>query len=269
MTSPTRGQKRAGCGCAAIAAVVLAIVMVVALVGWLLSAFDPVKSAKSYRPVPDNIPPAAGAPPHLIDVHGPGRTADNLEEWAAPIADSINVDPQAVRAYGNAELIARDAWPQCNLKWNTLAGIGWVETRHGKYSGNALNQGHLDENGFATPPIVGPALDGSPGFAEITDTDGGKYDGDTTYDRAVGPMQFIPQSWAKYGRDADGSGQADPQQIDDAALAAANLLCADDRDLSTPEGWQQAILSYNQSNDYVLKVRDAAAAYAIAQPAVR
>nr|WP_245533780.1 lytic murein transglycosylase [Corynebacterium lubricantis] len=243
--------------------------MVVALVGWLLSAFDPVKSAKSYRPVPDNIPPAAGAPPHLIDVHGPGRTADNLEEWAAPIADSINVDPQAVRAYGNAELIARDAWPQCNLKWNTLAGIGWVETRHGKYSGNALNQGHLDENGFATPPIVGPALDGSPGFAEITDTDGGKYDGDTTYDRAVGPMQFIPQSWAKYGRDADGSGQADPQQIDDAALAAANLLCADDRDLSTPEGWQQAILSYNQSNDYVLKVRDAAAAYAIAQPAVR
>lgn len=269
MTSPLSDRRRAGCGLLGCGIVIVAIVMVVVLVAWVLSAFNPVQSVRSYQPVPEDIPPAAGTPPHLIDVHGPGRTSDQLEEWAAPIAESIGIDPQAVRAYGNAELIARDAWPQCNITWNTLAGIGWVETRHGRYSGNAFDQGNLDENGYATPAIIGPALDGSPGFAEIADTDGGRYDGDTEYDRAVGPMQFIPQSWAKYGRDANGNGDPEPQQIDDAALSSANLLCAFDRDLSTPEGWQDAILSYNQSREYVINVRDAAAAYAIGQPAVR
>ena len=82
-------------------------------------------------------------------------------------------------------------------------------------------------------------------------------------------MQFLPGSWRIYGRDANGDGVADPQQIDDAALASANLLCADNRDLSTPEGWRGAIFSYNNSNDYVVKVRDAAANYAMNQPAHR
>ncbi|WP_394280477.1 lytic murein transglycosylase [Corynebacterium sp.] len=268
MTDRTR-RVSAGCGCAGVIAVVLAIVLVVVLVGWVLSALRPGAAVRSWQPVPDNVPPQAGTPPPLIDVHGPGRTADLLADWASPIAAETNVDPQALRAYGNAELIAREAWPECNLAWNTLAGIGWVETRHGTYTGDALTRGQLDPNGYATPPIIGPALDGSPGFARIEDTDGGRLDGDTEFDRAVGPMQFIPESFEKYGRDADGNGTAEPQQIDDAALAAANLLCSAGRDLSVPEDWTQAILSYNNSNDYVVKVRDAAAAYAIPQPAVR
>ncbi|WP_257203308.1 lytic transglycosylase domain-containing protein [Corynebacterium cystitidis] len=268
MTDRTK-RVSAGCGCAGITAVVLAIVLVVALVGWALSALQPGATVRSWQPVPDNVPPQAATPPPPIDVHGPGRTADFLADWAAPIADATNVDPQAIRAYGNAALIAQDAWPECNLQWNTLAGIGWVETRHGTYTGDAFTRGRLDANGYATPPIIGPALDGSPGFAEIRDTDSGLLDGDTAYDRAVGPMQFIPESFSKYGRDANGNGVPEPQQIDDAALSAANLLCAGGRDLSVPEDWQQAVLSYNHSNDYVVKVRDAAAAYAIPQPAIR
>ena len=45
-------------------------------------------------------------------------------------------------------------------------------------------------------------------------------------DRAVGPMQFLPASWARYGADGNGDGVRDPHQLDDAALAAAAYLCA-------------------------------------------
>ena len=49
----------------------------------------------------------------------------------------------------------------------------------------------LDPNGDESKPILGIALDGSTGVALVADSDGGKYDGDPTLDRAVGPMQFI------------------------------------------------------------------------------
>ncbi|SDL85989.1 Membrane-bound lytic murein transglycosylase B [Corynebacterium mycetoides] len=263
------GRVNAGCGCAGIVMVVTAIVLIIALTGWMFSVFSDVATPATREPVPADVPPAAAQAPPLIDVHAPGRTSDTLAEWAAPIAEQTGIGPQAVRAYGNAALVAQEAWPQCNLAWNTLAGIGWVETRHGTYTGRTFDTGRLDEAGFAQPPIIGPALDGSGQFAEIRDTDGGALDGDATFDRAVGPMQFLPGSWRIYGRDANGDGVADPQQIDDAALASANLLCADNRDLSTPEGWRDAIFSYNNSNDYVVKVRDAAANYAMNQPAHR
>ena len=38
----------------------------------------------------------------------------------------------------------------------------------------------------------------------------GRLDGDDTWDRAVGPMQFIPSTWAWSGRDGDGDGVAQP-----------------------------------------------------------
>ena len=266
--TPGRPRNAAGCGCGAALVVVMAIVLIIALLMWLFSILDAPLSTKQRVPVPADVPPAAAQSPPLIDVHGPGRTSDLLADWAAPIAESIDISPQAVRAYGNAELIAREAWPECNLHWNTLAGVGWVETRHGTYTGKIAVGARLDEEGRATPPIIGPALDGD-GFAHVPDTDGGEFDDDAEFDRAVGPMQFIPESWGRYGRDANGDGYADPQQIDDAALGAANLLCAGDRDLSTPEDWQAAILGYNHSNDYLIRVRDAAANYAVGQPAHR
>src|SRR5699024_6456122 len=133
-----------------------------------------------------------------------------------------------------------------------------VETRHGRYHGSSLN-----EDGYALPPIIGVQLDGSPGFAEIPDTDGGELDGDPEFDRAVGPMQFIPESWRKYGRDANGDGRADPNQIDDAAVASARLLCETGGDLSQAENWQRAVLADNASAEFVLRARDAAAGSAV------
>ena len=122
------GRRARGCGCVALLVVVGAVVMVVALVAFLLSALGGPEQFVQRQPVPEDVPPAAATPPPAIDVHAPGRTANELHAWAAPIAEEIGVDPQAVRAYGNAALIAAEAWPACNLQWNTLAGIGWVET---------------------------------------------------------------------------------------------------------------------------------------------
>lgn len=247
----------------------MVMVLVIALTFWVISLLDIDAPGSRRQPVPTDMPPAAAASPPAVNIHGPGRTADLLAEWAEPIADAININPQAVRAYGNAELIAAEAWPGCNLHWNTLAGIGWVETRHGTYSGKLFDGTELDATGVVVPPIIGPALDGTQGFARILDTDNGHYDNDTEFDRAVGPMQFIPESWNRFGRDANGDGYADPQQIDDAALGAANLLCSGGRDLSTEEDWQSAILGYNHSYDYLARVRDAAANYALGQAAHR
>ena len=258
-----------GCGCAGVLAAATAVVAVVALVAWVLSAFN-VESIQPKPPAPHTVPPAAAEAPPAIDVHAPGRTADQLFDWSQDIGNATNMPGQAVRAYANAALIAQEAWPECHITWNTLAGVGWVETRHGTYSGR-FDTSRLDENGYPQPPIVGPALNGE-GFAKVHDTDNGEMDNDQEFDRAVGPMQFIPESWHRYGRDADGDGHANPQQIDDAALGAANLLCnsgGHTRDLATEEGWTQAIFAYNQSNDYVARVRDAAANYAMNQPAHR
>ncbi|MGP6173708.1 lytic transglycosylase domain-containing protein [Corynebacterium sp. A21] len=256
-------KKAMGCGCGA----VLAVIMVIAFVGWALSFVEGARPVRQLSPVPEDVPPLAGEAVPLIDVHAPGRTADKLTFWSEPISADTGISGQALRAYGNAQLIAAESWPECNLNWTTLAGIGYVETRHGTYSGKLFGGSKISDNGVVEPAIIGIPLDGSPGVAEIPDTDGGVLDGDTEFDRAVGPMQFIPESFARHGRDASGDGVADPHQIDDATLSAANLLCAG-RDLSTPEGWTEAVRSYNMSNEYLINVRDAANSYALRQPAV-
>jgi membrane-bound lytic murein transglycosylase B len=103
------------------------------------------------------------------------------------------------------------------------------------------------------PPVIGVALNGS-GFAAIRDSDGGRLDGDPIWDRAVGPMQFIPGTWRAWGADANGDGVADPQNIEDATLTAARYLCAGGKDLSRQSDLAQAVLSYNGSQRYLATV---------------
>ena len=54
--------------------------------------------------------------------------------------------------------------------------------------------------GVARPGIYGIALNGKNNTQRISDTDAGQYDDDTRFDRAVGPMQFIPSTWSVVGR---------------------------------------------------------------------
>jgi membrane-bound lytic murein transglycosylase B len=150
-------------------------------------------------------------------------------------------------AYRRAESELRRSAPGCRLRWQLLAAIGQVE------SGQARG-GQLTADGTTRAPILGPRLDGN-GFAAIPDSDGGVYDGDTTYDRAVGPLQFIPSTWATWGADGNGDGRADPHNVYDAALAAGRYLCAGGRDLSDPADLDRAILGYNHSQAYLRTVK--------------
>ncbi|MEV0259262.1 lytic transglycosylase domain-containing protein [Streptomyces sp. NPDC050732] len=146
-------------------------------------------------------------------------------------------------AYKKAETALNTDKPGCNLPWQLLAAIGKVESGH-------AGGGRVDASGTTLKPILGPVLNGN-GFAKITDTDKGAYDGDVTHDRAVGPMQFIPSTWATSGRDGNNDGKKDPNNIYDAALAAAHYLCANGRDLSVEADLHKAILSYNRSTEYL------------------
>ncbi|PRX49954.1 hypothetical protein B0I33_10269 [Prauserella shujinwangii] len=181
-----------------------------------------------------------------------------LDAWAERVSATTEVPARVVAAYGRAEMWLRGERPSCGLSWGTLAGIGRMESRHGQLDGNRIGQ-----DGRPDRPIVGVPLDGSPGVRAIRDTDGGRLDGDRAWDRAVGPMQFLPETWRRWGVRATRDGaRPDPQDIDDAALTAARFLCADGRDLRDPRDWWDAVLAYNASVSYAQDVLSGAEAYA-------
>jgi hypothetical protein len=170
--------------------------------------------------------------------------------------DSAGIPVRGLDGYRKAASLVSSADPSCHIDWALLAAIGRVESDHARFGGN-----QLDSAGVARPGIIGPRLDGSNGTALITDTDHGLLDGDTTYDRAVGPMQFLPSTWRVVGVDVDGSGVKNPQDIADAATAAAIYLCSGHGDLSRPGDLSAAILRYNDSDAYVQMVTAIADAY--------
>ena len=188
---------------------------------------------------------------------------------ALPLGAAAVVAAGATAAGPSAEALAdipapllgayvRSAAACPGLRWSVLAGIAKVESDHGR-SGGAV----LAPDGATSPAIVGVALDGR-GVAAVADTDGGRLDGDAAWDRAMGPMQFLPATWAAWGRDASGDGRADPHNAFDAVAAAAAYLCGPDGRLDDPAA---AIRSYNRSDAYVAEVLATAAAYDAAAPA--
>jgi hypothetical protein len=77
---------------------------------------------------------------------------------------------------------------------------------------------------------------------------------------ALGPMQFLPSTWAMYGYDADGDGKADINDPTDAIFSAARYLCA----AGAGRGGQSldnAIFSYNHAWWYVREVVNIANSY--------
>jgi membrane-bound lytic murein transglycosylase B len=166
------------------------------------------------------------------------------------------VPRRALEGYASAQLVLDADQSSCQLSWPTLAGIGYVESRHGTYAG-----GELGPDGNTTVDVIGIPLDGTNNTQAIPDTDNGELDGDTEWDRAIGPMQFIPSTWDRWGESLEG-GAPDPHNIDDAALTAARYLCGNGRDLTSANDWESAILEYNRSSAYVSDVLAYAHAYA-------
>ncbi|AWB92656.1 hypothetical protein [Aeromicrobium chenweiae] len=191
-------------------------------------------------------------------VERPAPAASPAPGTVRRTARETGIPTRALRAYVRAAETLQRTHPRCGLAWNTLAGIGSAESSHGAFGGATL-----DERGVASPRILGVPLDGTGGNRAIRDTDGGTLDGDTRWDRAVGPLQFIPTTWASWGTSAGGS-KADPHDIDDAALSAGRYLCHAGGDLSTSRGWSRAVLTYNNSRAYAEKIARIASAYAAA-----
>jgi membrane-bound lytic murein transglycosylase B len=177
--------------------------------------------------------------------------------WLSDVSQQTDIGTVALEAYALASVRLAREQPTCHVGWTTLAGIGAIESGHGTYSGSRLRA-----DGTTSRPILGPALDGSSGMARIpSDAQSEKWHGDSRWDHAVGPMQFIPSTWRKWGADGSHDGTADPNNVFDAAYSAGRYLCAGGRDLRTGEGWTQAIFSYNHSDDYVRSVVKRANSY--------
>jgi hypothetical protein len=201
-------------------------------------------------PVGTDIPPVA---PALVLPQGiaPGSTQ------LVPLDSGPGIPAPALAAYRNAAALLGRADPGCHLDWSVLGAIGRVESDHARFGGNAL-----DSRGIARPGIIGIPLDGRPGTALIRDSDDGRWDRDTVYDRAVGPMQFIPGTWRSMGADGDGDGQRNPQSMSDAATSAGVYLCSGSGDLRRSGDLYAAIRRYNNSDSYARTVMAIADAYA-------
>lgn len=236
------------------------IMVVLVLLAW--SALrEPARRAQPSIP-PDPLPVAAAPPDtgvepppvRLLPPDAPPRTPatrpqSQLTGWSRSMSDELNIPEAALEAYGYAESVLEVTRSACGLSWSVLAGIGAVESSHGRYGG-----ADLDETGRPSKPIRGLPLDGREGVKLIRDTDDGALDGDEVFDRAVGPLQFIPTTWQEWAADADGDGVADPDDLDDAALAAGYYLCDSGGDLREPRQFWQALLTYNASHEYGQKV---------------
>lgn len=168
--------------------------------------------------------------PELTSSSAPEPPVDAA--WLSSVSAATGLSSRALQAYAGAELELEREKPSCRLGWNTLAGIGKIESNNGRT---------LTAAGYSTSPILGPIVRGNL--------------------QAEGPMQFMPGTWAKWGADGNGDGVADPNQIDDAALAAARYLCSYG-ELDTATGWHAAVFGYNHLDSYVAAVAVQATRYA-------
>jgi hypothetical protein len=180
----------------------------------------------------DNGPP----PPAVVSLPGP-----------------LGIPALALTAYRNAERVMARAMPGCGVSWNLLAGIGRIESMH-------AFGGATDARGNTINPIYGPALDGTlPGNEIIVQSSAAN--GGVVYARAMGPMQFLPDTWRRYAADRD-----NPQNLFDSTLAAARYLCSGGLNLRDQSQVLTAVMRYNNSMSYTQNVLGWAAAYATGVP---
>ncbi|MEU1467795.1 lytic murein transglycosylase [Streptomyces sp. NPDC005761] len=241
---------RRGATTAAVAAAAVAALSASQAPGSPLVASDGDQpAAGSAGSTPSGDGAASGNSPYFTDLpplNTPNKPGTSVNLPVTGSAES-GIPASVLAAYKKAQQTVAGTDAACRLPWQLLAAIGKVE------SGQARG-GRVDAQGTTLSPILGPALNGQ-GFALIKDTDNGAYDGDSTHDRAVGPMQFIPSTWATWGQDGNADGRKDPNNIYDAALAAGRYLCAGSRDLALAADLDRAVLSYNHSDEYLRTVR--------------
>ncbi|MFI5609098.1 lytic transglycosylase domain-containing protein [Amycolatopsis sp. NPDC051903] len=250
---------------AALAGGALVVLPTVAASGLPTPLANPAPAADAQQQLPAAmpwLPPNLVLPPLAVDGSLPQPPTPQpltvpgfaLGLGSATPSGPLGIPASMLKAYKNAADIMAREQPGCHLDWALIAAIGRIESNHAR-------GGFVDAEGNTLEPILGPVLDGSGSFAAIPDTDGGKYDGDPVWDRAVGATQFIPGTWRGYASDGNGDGVSDPDNIYDETLATARYLCSGGLDLSTDQMQRVAVRRYNNSQSYVDTVMAYAAAY--------
>ncbi|HVL51821.1 MAG TPA: lytic transglycosylase domain-containing protein, partial [Actinomycetota bacterium] len=121
--------------------------------------------------------------------------------------------------------VYREAAKQtCDMPWEVLAGVGGIESSHGRST--------------------------APGVHSGTNSAG-----------AAGPMQFMPGTWQAYKVDGDKDGDTDVYDPVDSIWSAANLLCANGAGEGSEDRIRDALFAYNHSQQYVQDVLNLAARY--------
>ncbi|TWS22897.1 hypothetical protein FK268_18005 [Tsukamurella sputi] len=170
------------------------------------------------------------------------RAAAAMAKWATIHSGPYLTPTTALESYSWAALVMGKNAPRCQLGWATLAAIGRLTSDHGTTRGHRLGDDAVVRPTFreAQKPAA-------------KDTDGGFYDGDRSADLLMGPLLFSPTVWEQWAITAssDTNAPPNPDNLDDAALTLARLLCGAGADMSTPEGWQKAVSSYNQDPKFI------------------
>jgi len=111
------------------------------------------------------------------------------------------------------------------LPWPVLAGIGKVESDHGRSTLPGVHRG-------------------------------------ANFAGAEGPMQFLPGTFGEFAVNADPGQPLSPYDPADAIFTAARMLCADGARGGRTAGIEQAIFAYNHAGWYVAEVLSWAGVYA-------
>ncbi|HEX3790416.1 MAG TPA: lytic transglycosylase domain-containing protein [Pseudonocardiaceae bacterium] len=227
--------------------------------GWVNAADSTPLTGPDSNQVPTGTPGylgATGANPHdsqlstdvLHDSGDPAALAKGAGSAADLPSGPLGIPGIVLNAYLQAQQTMATEDPACHLPWWLLAGIGKVES-------SQAENGEVATDGTTLRPILGPELNGRNGTAAIPAILGGRWTGDPVWQRAVGPMQFLPSTWLEYGQGGD------PNNVYDAALAAGRYLCKGGGDLSDPAQQAVAVFNYNHSDSYVQLVLVWADAY--------
>ncbi|HMY09905.1 MAG TPA: lytic transglycosylase domain-containing protein, partial [Marmoricola sp.] len=218
----------------------------------VLSSAGSAANAKdqTHEPLPDGskIPTQVISTPASLPIMGTIGAAVPADKADQVITDAIRsgIPAPALAAYQRSAQVVSQADKRCNLPWALLAAMGRAESDHGQ-----LGNSNIDDHGVSKPGAFGPTLNGTEGTKLVNDTDGGKLDRDSVYDRGVGAMQFVPATWKLVKVDGDSDGKADPQNVNDAAMGAAMYLCSGGQNLATRSAKEASLFRFHPDRNYV------------------
>ncbi|TQN32843.1 cell wall-associated NlpC family hydrolase [Haloactinospora alba] len=137
--------------------------------------------------------------------------------------------------------IYRETGEEKGIPWNILAGVGQVESKHGRWDGPGITEGHNDWG--AAGPMQFGAKDGSAA--------GNSWGGEPVMDADERPEEG-------YGQDGNDDGTVSVYDPADAIPSAADYLIAH----GAEDNMREAIYGYNHAWWYVDDVMDWANQYA-------